>query len=126
MQSNDLHVANVRATVSMLPIELFLSIVSVLRDVWQPEGADSRTFSERLAWLNVTFVCRQWRSATLEMASLWARVDLCVGAEWVATFFERARSTPMQISVAKEFSGLFGLVERLHTILIGEPIRRYA
>ncbi|KZV64640.1 hypothetical protein PENSPDRAFT_757109 [Peniophora sp. CONT] len=83
-----------RSPVLELPDELLVLIFSLIESTWTPVGKDD------LGWLNVTFVCRPWRASALQAPSLWTRVDLHLGSEWAAAFFERAG--PMALALSTE------------------------
>ena len=100
---------NARARISQIPNELLLDIFSILRDVWEPNGN-----YEDLGWLNISFVCRSWRSLALETSSLWTYHSLFFGVTWANIFFERARSAPMSLSAIETSS--WSAADTLHRL----------
>ncbi|KZV64641.1 hypothetical protein PENSPDRAFT_757110 [Peniophora sp. CONT] len=79
-----------------LPNELSMCIVSILQDIWIAKSSDD------IGWINVTFVCRAWRTIAVTTPSLWTTVDLYLGADWAIAFLERARSTPISLAILTE------------------------
>ncbi|TFY66766.1 hypothetical protein EVG20_g4333 [Dentipellis fragilis] len=54
-------------------------------------------YGTRLGWIDVTHVCRRWRSITLDTAKLWRNIRFDLGPHWAEELLARARAVPIRI-----------------------------
>lgn len=64
------------------------------RPTWQPQS--------RMAWLNVTQVCRQWRTIALNSASIWSLIDF-TNPSFTHEMILRSKAAPLDIEVTEHF-----------------------
>ncbi|KZV63746.1 hypothetical protein PENSPDRAFT_757728 [Peniophora sp. CONT] len=91
------------STTAVLSIpELLAEIFACLKDVWPaPDASRPRPSnydpllhgSPILAWLNITFVCAQWRRLALGCSTLWIDITEGLPRHWIDVFVERSGSS---------------------------------
>ncbi|TFY59984.1 hypothetical protein EVG20_g7593 [Dentipellis fragilis] len=80
--------------VNRLPPEVLAHIFGLLQEL--VPLSDPRTQAETAyEWLQVTYVCRHWRSVVLGCPRLWSRVLLNFGSEWAEESMRRSRMVPV-------------------------------
>ncbi|KAN0140537.1 hypothetical protein V8E53_001746 [Lactarius tabidus] len=77
-----------------LPLELLQRTFLAIVDLYYGEGIRSWG---RPSWINITHVCRYWRSAALDLRELWSRITPDVPIVWLQAMIERSSPLPMTI-----------------------------
>ncbi|KAH9041371.1 hypothetical protein EDB85DRAFT_2286339 [Lactarius pseudohatsudake] len=92
---------NALSPISSLPTEVITTIFSFLHipvtlSAFAPGGQPKRR--ERLAWLRVAHVCRQWRETVLNQPLLWSHVDFTIfSSAGAAEILSRAKRVPLHL-----------------------------
>ncbi|TFY71630.1 hypothetical protein EVG20_g1381 [Dentipellis fragilis] len=89
---------NTLALVNQLPPEILAYVFHLLREVWPLPYSRSR--AAIFNWVQVTYVCRQWRTVALDNPFLWTNIPFSLGNTWKEEFLRRSRMAP--ISIAQE------------------------
>ncbi|KAH9174519.1 hypothetical protein EDB89DRAFT_548512 [Lactarius sanguifluus] len=92
---------NALAPISSLPTEVVTTIFSFLHipvTLSSFKLGEQPKRSERLAWLRVAHVCRQWRDIALDLPLLWNHVDFTiVSSAGAAEILSRAKKVPLYL-----------------------------
>ncbi|KAN0140540.1 hypothetical protein V8E53_001749, partial [Lactarius tabidus] len=79
-----------------LPLEIlqrtFLSLVEIYH------GKPIRSWGHP-SWINITYVCRYWRSAALDLRELWSSITPDLSIAWSRVMIERSSPLPMHIFI---------------------------
>ncbi|KAH9161210.1 hypothetical protein EDB89DRAFT_755259 [Lactarius sanguifluus] len=92
---------NALSPITSLPTEVITTIFSFLHipvtlSAFAPGGQPKR--QERLAWLRVAHVCRQWRETILNQPLLWSHVDFTIfSSAGAAEILSRAKRVPLHL-----------------------------
>ncbi|KAF8638216.1 hypothetical protein AX16_010562 [Volvariella volvacea WC 439] len=105
---------NTLAPISRLPEDVMLRIMSEL-----PPAKSAPPQS----WIQFTYVCRQWRTISINYPLLWTRFYIPhMSQSWIKTFIDRSRSAPLAINITdssgpiypvKTISLLRGVADRI-------------
>ena len=95
--------ANVcRHVTPQLPLELlqriFLSLVGLCYVPWL-------NGSRRPKWIEITYVCRYWRSAALDLRELWSSITSDLSITWSRVMIERSSPIPVHIIIPVRIPG---------------------
>ncbi|KZV76246.1 hypothetical protein PENSPDRAFT_552457, partial [Peniophora sp. CONT] len=101
---------NALSPICKLPSEVLTHIFALLSEIFPPTsrkpngfGLARRTFlstgpgETMLGWVFVLHVCRRWREVAVECSSLWANIEVILGASWAKRFLKLSRSHPVVI-----------------------------
>jgi hypothetical protein len=77
-----------------LPLELLQRTFLALVDLYYAEPVRSWGHP---SWINITHVCRYWRSAALDLRNLWSLITPDVTITWLQAMVERSAPLPMTI-----------------------------
>ncbi|TFY72377.1 hypothetical protein EVG20_g629 [Dentipellis fragilis] len=88
---------NAIAHVNRLPPEVLVHVFSLLQEEDPPRiiaeyGKPTRVF---FGWIEVTYICRQWRSTALGHASLWSNIPFSIGPQWTEESLRRSQAAPI-------------------------------
>ncbi|KAI0063919.1 hypothetical protein BV25DRAFT_1914971 [Artomyces pyxidatus] len=79
----------------------------ILPLIFELHALEAPLRKDHLGWIEVTHVCRHWRSIAIDTAALWRNIFMHLGDEWVGTMLARAKATPVVFD-----SGWDGIVTR--------------
>ncbi|EIM83706.1 uncharacterized protein STEHIDRAFT_140791 [Stereum hirsutum FP-91666 SS1] len=95
---------NALAPVLRLPPELLCRIMLFFRSIERPTILDSARINpramqhNRLGWIRLTHVSRQWRTLALGLPHLWNEIHLDVfGITWCQELVSRSRDVPLKL-----------------------------
>jgi hypothetical protein len=83
-----------RHVTPQLPLELLQRTFLALVDLYYGKPLSSWGSP---SWINITHVCRYWRSAALDLRELWSRITPDVPIRWLQAMIERSAPLPMTI-----------------------------
>src|SRR5216683_7288618 len=84
--------------ISALPPELLSQIFHLHAHQEPPWYGDGE--EQKLGWIGVTHVCREWRRVALNDSSLWTTIkEVSPRAQWISEMLVRARMAPLAIDV---------------------------
>ena len=69
----------------------------------QPWAFDSW---RRPRWIEITYVCRYWRSAALDLRELWSSITSDLTMTWSRVMIERSSPHPMHINIPINVPGM--------------------
>ena len=69
----------------------------------QPWASDSW---RRPRWIEITYVCRYWRSAALDLHELWSSITSDLTMTWSRVMIERSSPLPMHINIPINVPGM--------------------
>ncbi|KAI0066194.1 hypothetical protein BV25DRAFT_1514175 [Artomyces pyxidatus] len=84
--------------ISKLPPEVLLKIFASCTDA-SPPRQNGHGLRLDLGWINVTFVCRQWRHLALACSGRWRHIRISIGDKWTALMLERSKPAPIVFAV---------------------------
>ncbi|KAI0063925.1 hypothetical protein BV25DRAFT_1823988 [Artomyces pyxidatus] len=102
---------NASSLISRLPPEILAHIFSIL-------AKPLPTHRGRPGWVQVTWVCSQWRTVALEYAPLWHQVSFGMGRRWSEAFLSRAKSVPIHIDIDNRPEDSFATVKRRNKLTL--------
>ncbi|KAI0367066.1 hypothetical protein BV20DRAFT_580493 [Pilatotrama ljubarskyi] len=92
---------NFQAPINRIPPELLVSIFQWVQ--WLYGWPHYSSFSRPRDWLQLTWVCRYWRSVALSTPILWASIVHCRQAtsqeDWLYAFLERASGAMLDVRI---------------------------
>ncbi|KAI9453466.1 hypothetical protein BJY52DRAFT_1123570, partial [Lactarius psammicola] len=96
------------------PLELLQKIFLILVDLYLAQ--QSLHPSSRPDWIEITYVCRYWRSAALGLPELWSSITPFYSVSWSRAMVERSSPLPMRIDM--QIAPFF--VDRLGSLVASE------
>ncbi|KAF8878024.1 hypothetical protein CPB84DRAFT_352749 [Gymnopilus junonius] len=92
---------NALRSVNTLPVCVLVRIFSFLQEDGEDDpfsnNCQGSTHLDPNSWVNVTHVCRHWRSVAHETPSLWTRIHVHSNSAHVATFLGKSEQLPLTI-----------------------------
>jgi hypothetical protein len=87
-----------RLVTPQVPLELLQRIFLALADIYFGQPIYSESWG-RPSWIDITYVCRYWRSAALNLRELWSFITPNLPIGWLQAMIERSSPLPMSIII---------------------------